>query len=130
MEETPGSSTLNRRMAGRMGEHLMVDCERWKFSMMEHLLRKKTISFGYCLDYTPTDIQRQIPKNLSSTLHVCVSTQYSVVTLKAHGVGLEEQSSSYSSEICKSDFLKPKFSNMLFFAKKSNLGNPMGIIFC
>ena len=40
MEETPGSS--KRRMAGRMGEHLMVDCERWKASIMEHLLREKT----------------------------------------------------------------------------------------
>ena len=46
MEETPGSSTLKRRMVGRMGEHLMVDCERWKASIMAHLLRKKTISFG------------------------------------------------------------------------------------
>ena len=43
MEETPGSSTLNRRMAGRMGEHLMVDCE----SIMEHLLRKNKISLEY-----------------------------------------------------------------------------------
>ena len=43
MEETPGSK---RRMAGRMGEHLMVDCERWKASIMEHLLREKTIYFG------------------------------------------------------------------------------------
>ena len=38
MEETPGNK---RRMAGRMGEHLMVDCERWKASIMAHLLRKK-----------------------------------------------------------------------------------------